>query len=353
MTLYDLGYRSELDAFITSNRLEEYSIGRIITEHKERYIIKTPDREYDAEILGNLRYTAQSRADFPAVGDWVAFMEFEANKALIHAILPRQSILARKAIGPKGEKQIIATNIDFAFLVQSVDRDFSLNRLERYMAICLTSNVTPIIILNKIDLVDTDTLNQLLAQVKNRIKNVSVFAISNNNGYGLDTLIKTIETGKTYCLLGSSGVGKSTLLNTISGETWMQTDDISTFSNRGKHVTTHRELRLLPQGGIMIDNPGMREVGIADANTGLEATFDLIVEMAATCKFSDCTHTNEKGCAIINAVNSGTLSASYYENYLKMEREKDHYESTIAIKRQKDKAFGKMVKQMKKIKNKK
>jgi ribosome biogenesis GTPase len=348
MTLNELGYTSEIENYRIQHGLESFGVARVISEHKERYMVKTAEKEFEGEILGNLRFTAQSRADFPAVGDWVAISEYDEDKVLIHAVFPRKSIIERQAVGKKGEKQIIAANIDKAFIVQAVDRDFSINRIERYLTICHMSNVEPVIILNKIDLVEGSELSQLIDNIQKRIKDVPVFAVSNESHHGIEQLEEVIEKGKTYCLLGSSGVGKSTLLNTLSGQPFMKTDSISEFSERGRHVTTHRELRVLENGGILIDNPGMREVGIADSSEGLEITFDMIFDMAKDCKFNDCTHTTETGCAVLEAVDKGEIDGSSYENYLKMEREKEHYESTVAEKRKKDKSFGKMVKHMKK-----
>jgi len=348
MTLEDLGYNADLANYRTQNGFDSLAIARVIAEHKERYVVKTAATEYDAELLGNLRFTAQNRADLPAVGDWVAISPYDNDKALIHAVFPRKSIIERQSVGKKGDKQIIATNIDYAFIVQAADRDFSLNRIERYLTICHTSNVQPIIILSKIDLVDDQLRDQMIGSIHQRVKNSPLFAISNTSMQGIEELQQLIEKGKTYCLLGSSGVGKSTLLNTISGEQLMKTDAISDYSNRGRHVTTHRELRVLGNGGILIDNPGMREVGIADAASGIETTFESIAELSKKCKFQDCSHTTESGCAVQAAVEEGAIDQSSYENYLKMVREKEHFESTVAEKRKKDKDFGKMMKNYKK-----
>ena len=256
-------------------------------------------------------------------------------------------------MGKQGEKQIIAANIDYAFIIQAVDRDFNINRIERYLTICNTSNVKPIIILNKIDLISDSELSELISKVQERIKQVPIIHISNESQKGFEKLKESIEKGKTYCLLGSSGVGKSTLLNNLSGNRLMKTNTISTSTNKGRHVTSHRELLVLENGAILIDNPGMREVGIADSKDGLEITFRAIIELSQVCKYNDCTHTTEIGCAVIKAIESGELDNSSYENYLKMEREKEHFESTIAEKRKKDKDFGKMIKNYKKSNYKK
>ncbi len=348
MNLEDLGYNNQLEKFRIDNNLNSFEIGRVVAEHKERYSIRTTKGEFEAEITGNMRFTAKSREDFPAVGDWVALTTYESDFAIIHKILPRFSIIKRQAVSQFGEIQIIAANIDYAFLVQAVDRDFNINRLERYLTICNSSKVSPIIVLSKIDLINEHQISEILENIKVRIKNIPVLAISNESQDGYDTIKMTIEKGKTYCMLGSSGVGKSTLLNNLSGRTIMKTDAISDSTNKGRHVTSHRELIVLENGGILVDNPGMREVGITDSTSGLEITFDRIVCLSQNCKYKDCTHTNETGCSVLEAVEKGEIDKASYENYLKMEREKAHFESTVAERRKKDKEFGKFLKNYKK-----
>jgi len=348
MTLEDIGYNANLEEFRENQNLNSFGVGRVISEHKERFVVKTDEDEYDAEIIGNLRFSAHRRTDFPAVGDWVAISEYDEKKVLIHSVFPRKTILERQAVGKKGKKQIIATNIDFAFIVQAVDRDFNINRIERYLTICNASNVKPIIILSKIDLINEADLLKLTLRIKERVKQVTVVSVSNETNKGINKLKETIIRGKTYCLLGSSGVGKSTLLNNLLGKRVMKTNTISSISNKGRHITSHRELFVLENGGILIDNPGMREVGISDSTSGLEITFGTIIKLSKNCKFKDCTHTSEIDCAVLAAIDRGEIDESSYENYLKMEKEKEYFESTVSEKRKKDKDFGKMIKQFKK-----
>ena len=348
MRLEDLGYNDTIEKLRIENFPNDFEIGRVVSEHKERYIVKTEKGEFESEITGNLRFSAKNREDFPAVGDWVALTTYESDFAIIHKILPRISMIKRKAVGQSGEIQIIATNIDYAFIVQAVDRDLNINRLERYLTISNSSKVSPVIVLTKIDLINETRISEIMDNIKGRIKNVPIIAISNETLIGYETIKKTIQKGKTYCMLGSSGVGKSTLLNNLSGRTIMKTDSISLSNKKGKHVTSHRELIILENGGILIDNPGMREVGISDSTIGLESTFDKIVSLAQHCKFKDCTHTNEIGCSVIEAVEKGEIDKSSYENYLKMDREKSYFESTVAERRKRDKKFGKMMKNYKK-----
>jgi len=351
MTNQDLGYNDYFEKLRIESGLGDFEIGRVIVEHKGRYIVKNEKGEFEAEITGNLRYSAKSRADFPAVGDWVTLINYEPDFVIIHSILPRFSTLSRQAVNKFGELQIIASNIDYGLVVQSVNRDFNINRLERYLTICHTSGIEPIIVVTKTDLINEQNLNELLTKIKARINNVPIVHLSNETKAGINTLEKLLYSGKTYCLLGSSGVGKSSLINSLTGASRMKTDHISKAIDRGKHVTTHRELIPMTNGAILIDNPGMREVGIADSTLGIESTFEKIHELALRCKFSDCTHTSEVGCAVQLAINNGQIENSHFENYLKMEREKEHYESTVAEKRRKEKDFGKMIKHIKKLKS--
>ena len=198
MTLEDLGYNIYFENYRKKQNLDSLEVARIISEHKERYFVKTTEKEYEAEIIGNLRFSANNRSDFPAVGDWVSILKYDENKVLIHSVFPRKTIIERQAVGKQGGKQIIATNIDYAFIVQAVDRDFNINRIERYLTICYTSNVIPIIILNKIDLINDKELTELFSNVRNRIKRVPIIAISNETLNGIKKLKENIKKGKTY-----------------------------------------------------------------------------------------------------------------------------------------------------------
>lgn len=348
MTYQDLGYTDTLAKYRTEQELHGFEVGRVISEHKDRYVLKTPDHVFEAETIGNLRFTAENRYDLPAVGDWVAFSEYDEGKALIHAVYPRSSILERQAVGKKGQIQIIATNIDCGLIVQAVDRDFNLNRLERYATICNASHIESLIVLSKIDLINEEELDSIVQQVRTRIKDARVIPISNQTRTGYEQINAQLEAGKSYCLLGSSGVGKSTLLNGLSGKSQMKTGSISSSVNKGRHITSHRELTVLDSGGIVIDNPGMREVGIADISVGLETTFETIVDISQDCRFNDCTHIHEKGCAILEALENGEIDEGAYANFQKMEREKAYFESSSREKKKKDKDLGKLIKEVKK-----
>jgi ribosome biogenesis GTPase len=350
MLLENLGYSVELENYRKEQNLDSFGIGRVISEHKERYIVKTGEGEFEGEVIGNLRYRANDRSDFPGVGDWVAISSYDEGKVLIHAVYPRKSVLERAAVGKYGEKQIIATNIDTALIIQAPDRDFNLNRIERYLTICLDAGIAPIIVLNKIDLATSEEVEKTLKQVQDRMKGVPVIALSNITRDGYDQLLVKLIKGHTYCLLGSSGVGKSTLINNLCNQSNMKTDAISETTQRGKHVTSHRHLFLLDNGALMIDNPGMREVGIADASEGLDEVFSDIEKLSQQCRYNTCTHVHESGCAVLQAVEEGLIKRSSYDNYLKMLKEKAHFESDLMDRKRKDKNLGKVLKDYKKFK---
>ncbi len=351
MNLFDLGFTNELSTYLTENKLSSFSIGRITQEHRERYVVSDGDNEYDAEITGNLRFSANSRADFPAVGDWVTLTIFDSDQAIIHKILPRRSILERQAIGKFGEIQIISTNIDVAFIIQAINNNFSINRLERYLTICNSANIEPVLVISKIDLSTEKEILDAISDLEKRDKKVKYILLSNITLKGLDQILDFIHTGKTYCVVGSSGVGKSTLINNLLKKNILKTGQISQSTNKGRHVTDHRELFVLENGGIIIDTPGMRELGMTDNTEGIKTTFQEIFDISFKCKFPDCKHIKEPGCAVIEALNNGIIDKDSYNNYQKIQKEQERFQTTIAEKRKKDKVFGKMIKNY--FKNKK
>jgi ribosome biogenesis GTPase len=323
----DLGYDEFFEANRKKLRLELFPIARVIAERRGGYRVKNIQGEYLAKIMGKQIWNAKSREDYPAVGDWVSISKVEEDKATIQGVLPRRTIMQRK-FSSKDEIQIIATNIDVVFIIEAVGRDYNLNRYERYFAMANDGGIKPAIILNKIDLISNEELKSKLDQIKDRFRNVDVIATSTVNNSGLDELKKYITKGKTYCFLGSSGVGKSSLINCLLCNSEIKTGEIGSFSGRGKHVTTAREMYFLKQGGIVIDNPGVREVGMTDANSGVDNIFDEITSLSKKCKFINCTHVHEPGCEVLLALKSGELNKDKYSNFVSLKKETKHFKMT-------------------------
>ena len=354
MTLADLGLSPEIETFLSENNLSDFTLGRVTQEHRERYIVSTGENEYDAEITGNLRFSAYSRADFPAVGDWVTMTVYDSYLAIIHRILPRKSILERQAVGKFGEIQIISTNIDFALIVQSIDNNFNINRLERYVSICYSAGIEPVLVISKIDLVIDSILKDAISNLEARDKKIKYILLSNLTMEGLDQILEFLQKGNTYCVVGSSGVGKSTLINNLLKKNILKTGKISESTNKGRHITDHRELFVLENGGIIIDTPGMRELGMTDNTEGIKTAFREIHDLSLKCKFHDCKHINETDCAVLKALDDGHIDRASLENFQKLQREQQRFHTTLAEKHRREKIFGKIIKNYKKdIKNNK
>jgi ribosome biogenesis GTPase len=274
----------------------------------------------------------------------VAITIYDSDQAVIHKVLPRKSVLERQAVGKPGEIQIISTNIDVAFIIQAINNNFNINRLERYLTICYSANIEPVLVISKIDLSTENQIRDAIAELEKRDKKVKYILLSNITLKGLEQILDFIQKGKTYCVVGSSGVGKSTLINNLLKTNILKTGQISLSTNKGRHTTDHRELFVLENGGIIIDTPGMKELGMTDNTEGIKTTFQEIVNLALNCKFTDCKHINEKGCAVIEALKSGSIDIDSYENYQKIQKEQERFQITVSEKRKKDKAFGKMIK---------
>jgi ribosome biogenesis GTPase len=349
----DLGYGEFFEFNRNELKLDGFSVARIVVEHRGSYKVKNADGEYLAKITGKQMFKASSREDYPAVGDWVAITVLNAEQAVIHEILPRKTIIKRRygdkdKIGEKNETQIIATNIDVAFIVESVDEDYSLNRFERYLAIASDGGVKPVIILNKIDLIPKEEIDSKLSQLKDRFGDIDSILISTITDEGMDELKAHILKGKTYCFLGSSGVGKSSLINKLFGENITKTESISLSTGKGRHTTTNREMYFLKNGGIVIDNPGVREVGMTSVSVGIDSLFDEIKVLASKCKYVDCTHEHEPGCEVLAVLKTGKLDKNKYSNYINLKKEAEYYGMNELKKREKERQFGKFVKKAKK-----
>ncbi|MBN1832382.1 MAG: ribosome small subunit-dependent GTPase A [Deltaproteobacteria bacterium] len=331
--------------------LEGLDIARVIAVHKESYILNDGENDVSAELIGKLLFSAASPIDLPTVGDWVLAAFYDKGTfSIIHDVLPRKSLLKRKTPGKRVDFQLIAANIDVAFIVQSLDTDFNLRRLERYLVMVKDSHIEPIILLSKSDLLKTKDINDRVAEIHNIMPFLHVLPFSNEKETGLKDVRDLLAPQKTYCLLGSSGVGKTTLLNRLIGDAVFTTRTVREKDSKGRHVTTYRQLIKLECGAMLIDNPGIRELGGFSVETGIDGTFTEIVELSELCQFNDCTHVNEKGCAVLKAVKNGQISEERYQNYIKMKKESDYYEMSYFEKRKRDKQFGKLIKTLMKHK---
>lgn len=346
MKLEDLGYNLFFESSRKALGLDGYEVARVISEYKEAYRVKNTSGEYLARITGRQMFKAVTREDYPCVGDWVAITPRNAEEAIIHKLLPRQTILKRKYSNKSGA-QVIGANIDVAFIIGSVDEDYNLNRFERYFAMADEGHIKPAMVLNKIDLISDKELDAKRAQLKTRFKSIDAIPISAITSRGLAGLMDCIEKGKTYCFLGSSGVGKSSLINRLLGTDNIRTNIINRVTGQGQHTTSSRQMYFLANGGMVIDNPGMKEVGMTDANTGITDMFNEIITLSEKCKYRNCSHTSESGCAVMAALKSGSLDNDKYANYTRLRKEARYYEMTELEKRRKDRKFGKFIKKAK------
>lgn len=351
LKLKDIGYSDFFEDNRKSTVDNTLTPARIISEHRELYVLRNETSELSAKITGKMMFTALSREDYPAVGDWVLITILDKKQAIIREILPRKTVLIRKSAS-RSATQIIASNIDTAFIVQSPDRDYNLNRFERYLSLAESGNIKPVIVLNKTDLISESDLELKLGELKTRFKNTDTYAMSTVTGKGSADFKRNIKLGVTYCFIGSSGVGKSSIINMLIGENLIKTGEISSSTNRGKHITSHRELFILEKGGLLIDNPGMREIGVLDSEVGIQNVFSEIHDLSIKCKFSNCTHINEPNCAVLGAINSGMLDKDRYDNYIKLLKENEYNTMTKLEKRKEDQKFGKFIKTAKKTNKK-
>ncbi|WP_449539688.1 ribosome small subunit-dependent GTPase A [Ferdinandcohnia sp. Marseille-Q9671] len=320
MNVKQLGWNETLQESFKNYELDGFSVGRVALEHKHMYRVITTNGEVLAEVSGKFRFEAINRESYPAVGDWVVLSIREnEGKAIIHGVLPRFSKFSRKVAGNVTEEQIVASNVNTVFLVNALNHDFNVRRIERYLLMAWESGANPVIVLTKSDL--CLNIDEKINEVENVAFGVPIHACSVKEDIGIEQLRVYFDDDKTVALLGSSGAGKSTLTNVLLGEEKQLVQDVREGDDRGRHTTTHRELLLLKTGGIIIDTPGMRELQLWESDNALNQSFQDIKAIAENCRFRDCSHKSEPGCSIQSAISLGMLDENRYQSYVKLQKE--------------------------------
>ena len=325
-SLNSIGWSSFFEKQFEQYRSSGFEAGRIINEQKERYIVFTEHGEFQGEVSGKLLYSTDNSSDFPKVGDWVVLSVFkEESKVIIHELLSRRNKFSRKSAGQKIEEQVLAANIDTVFIVQSLDHNYNIRRMERYISMIYEMKAEPVILLNKSDL-DSNP-REKLKEVRKIFPGIISFCLSSIYNVGIEQVKELIQPGNTYMLIGSSGVGKSTIINRLAEEDILRTNEVREKDSRGKHTTTSRQMIVLENGGLLIDTPGMRGFKLWNTESGFEEAFNEIEIFAKDCHFSDCTHTSEIKCEVKEALKNGKISKERYESYLKLQKELRYLET--------------------------
>ena len=346
-SLTQYGWNDTLHQLKTNSSFHSLPHVRITVVHRTCYDVITENGLYSCELSGSLLY-GTSDDERPCTGDWVLFQPFDEDKGLIVDILPRERTLYRRKSGTVADKQAIAAYVDKAFIVQSLDANFNPNRMERFTVQIVEAGITPVLVLNKADL---DFDRQMVDDaIRNLARHLPVFVTSIQQPESIRVLKASISEGETVVFVGSSGVGKSSLINALCEKAVLLTSEISDSTGKGRHTSTRREMVLLEGSGVLIDTPGVREFGLTVDNPDALADLLDISDLAPSCRFKDCTHTNEPGCAVLEALETGALSRRQYDSYMKLQREEEHFTSSEYEKRQKGKAFSKMVDEVKKQK---
>ena len=349
-----LGFNKWFLDRIDPTTLIDHQIARVTAVNKDSYTVNNGKGDVSAEVTGKLMFSANSPLDYPATGDWVIVRYYDKNSlAIISEIVPRKSVLKRKTSGKKIEFQLIATNIDTGLIVQSLDTNYNLRRLERYLVMINDSDIQPVVLLSKSDLLPVNEIDKKISEIHALFPDIRVVPFSNKDNARLKLVKELLVPRKTYCLLGSSGVGKTTLINNLLDEVRLKTHSVREKDGKGRHITTRRQLINLKNEALIIDTPGMREIGNFAVTTGIHSTFDEIEKLSNQCRFSDCSHTQEQGCSIVAALKDGIFTQERYQNFLKLNKESAFYEMSYLEKKRKDKKFGKFVKSVMKEKKSK
>lgn len=316
----DFGWNPFFETHFNTYRNGNYYAMRIVRENREKYIACNENGEYACEVTGKFRFDKNDKSQFPTVGDWVVVTIVpNEQKALIHAILPRKTLISRKVAGKITEQQPVASNIDIIFIITGLDLNFNLRRIERYLSIAWDSGAKPVVLLNKADL--CPDFEERRNEVESISPGVDIHALSAFQRNDLDKLRQYIKPCRTIAFLGSSGVGKSTIINSLLGMDKLKVNEVSELGSRGRHTTTFRELIILPNGGMVIDTPGLREIQVWGDEDGLDQVFNDINELSNNCRFKDCSHKMEPDCAVKQAIDEGHLDKKRYDNYLKLKKE--------------------------------
>lgn len=327
-----------------------YTLARVIRMNKKFYTLYSSKGEYVAYVKGKMRYKSHSQSELPVVGDYVLISIADENNALIEEVVPRKNVLYRKSIGKKTDVQVLVSNIDYAFILLGIDNELSVAGIGRYLSMVYASNITPIIAISKIDLYEKSVYKDYLSDIKLSFPNEIIFYYSAKTGENVEYFLDYITTNVSAVFIGASGAGKSTIINYLLKEERMKTSDVREYDYKGMHTTTHRELFELQNGGVVIDTPGLRQLGVWEDSNGIKKTFRDLEEMAKNCKFNDCTHEHEPDCYILKMLESDSLSLERYNVYIMLRNESEALskQNVLSIDKTRKEALKKVIKIKKK-----